>query len=163
MGRGRHLAKLDMYRKVPMDMVEGSKQGSVISWVAIIIILWLFYKETAAFFTTRLSEKLSLDHRRTENDQIKVTFNITMMDLKCDFVEVDVVSILGNNQNATKFVKKVPLDANGVLKTMVRPVLSRKTDNRISAEMHFFDEKRMRTICGWKLWNSSCISFLLAL
>ena len=137
MGRGRHLAKLDMYRKVPMDMVEGSKQGSIISWVAIIIILWLFYKETAAFFTTRLSEKLSLDHRRTENDQIKVTFNITMMDLKCDFVEVDVVSILGNNQNATKFVKKVPLDANGVLKTMVRPVLSRKTGHRISAEMHF--------------------------
>lgn len=120
MGRGRHLAKLDMYRKVPMDMVEGTKQGSMISWVAILIISWLFYKETAAFFSTTLSSELSLDRRQSEDDQIKVTFNITMMDLKCDFVEVDVVSVLGNNQNATKFVKKVPLDANGVLKTMVR-------------------------------------------
>ena len=120
MGRGRHFAKLDMYRKVPMDMVEGSKQGSVISWLAIAIILWLFYKETVAFFTSTLSSELSLDRKQSETDQIKVSFNITMMDLKCDFVEVDVVSVLGNNQNATKFVKKVPLDADGVQKTMVR-------------------------------------------
>ena len=120
MGRGRRLAKLDMYRKVPMDMVEGSKQGSIVSWMAIIIIVWLFYKETSAFFTTKLASKLSLDHKQSENDQIEVTFNITMMDLKCDYVEVDVVSVLGNNQNATRFIKKVPLDANGVLKTMVR-------------------------------------------
>ena len=120
MGRGKHLAKLDMYRKVPGDIVEGTKQGSFISWVAILVIFWLFYKETAVFFTTTLSSELSLDHKRSQDNQIKVSFNITMMDLKCDFVEVDVVSVLGNNQNATKFVKKVPLDANGVLKTMVR-------------------------------------------
>jgi hypothetical protein len=122
MRRGPQFAKLDMYRKVPMDLVEGSKRGSVISWVAIFVIIWLFYKETTSFFTTTLSSQLSLDKRQSEDDQIKVTFNITMMDLKCDYVEVDVVSVLGNNQNATKFVKKVPLDANGVLNTMVRMV-----------------------------------------
>ena len=103
-----------------MDLVEGSKEGSIISWVAIFIILWLFYHETLDFFTTDLSSSLLLDKRQSEGDQIKVTFNITMMDLNCDFVEVDVVSVLGNNQNATKFVKKVPLDANGVLNLMVR-------------------------------------------
>ena len=86
------------------------------------VILWLFYKETTEFFTTTLSSQLSLDKRQSEEDQIKVTFNITMMDLKCDYVEVDVVSVLGNNQNATKFVKKVPLDANGVLNAMVSMV-----------------------------------------
>ena len=131
MGRGKHLAKLDMYRKVPGDIVEGTKQGSFISWVAILVIFWLFYKETAVFFTTTLSSELSLDHKRSQDNQIKVSFNITMMDLKCDFVEVDVVSVLGNNQNATKFVKKVPLDANGVLKTMVRMLdSSRRTEKQ---------------------------------
>jgi len=120
MGRGRRFVKLDMYRKVPVDLVEGSKEGSIISWVAIFIILWLFYHETLDFLTTDLSSSLLLDKRQSEGDQIKVTFNITMMDLNCDFVEVDVVSVLGNNQNATKFVKKVPLDADGVLNLMVR-------------------------------------------
>ena len=111
-----------MYRKVPMDLVEGSQRGSIISWVAIFVIIWLFYKETAEFFATNLSSTLSLDQKQSVDDQIKVTFNITMMDLRCDYVEVDVVSILGNNQNVTKFVKKAPLDANGVLNTMVRMV-----------------------------------------
>jgi thiol-disulfide isomerase/thioredoxin len=46
---------------------------------------------------------------------IRATFNITMMDLKCDYVEVDVVSVLGNNQNVTRAIKKYPIDANGVL------------------------------------------------
>jgi len=122
MGRGRQFAKLDMYRKVPMDLVEGSQRGSIISWVAIFVIVWLFYNETTEFFATNLSSTLSLDQTQSVDDQIKVTFNITMMDLRCDYVEVDVVSILGNNQNVTKFVKKVPLDANGVLNTMVRMV-----------------------------------------
>jgi hypothetical protein len=33
-------------------------------------------------------------------------------------VEVDVVSVLGNNQNVTKFVNKFPLDAEGVVNTL---------------------------------------------
>ena len=128
MGRGGQFSKLDMYRKVPVDLVEGSKRGSIVSWCAIFVMVCLFYKETADFLTTNLSSKLTLDQRQSKNDQIMVTFNITMMDLKCDFVQVDVVSVLGNNQNATKFVKKVPLDAKGVLNTMVRIIRLKSFD-----------------------------------
>lgn len=123
MGRVRQFgSKLDMYRKVPVDLVEGSKQGSIISWLAIFVMTYLFYKETINFLTTKLSSELTLDQRQNpfENDFIKATFNITMMDLKCDYIQVDVVSVLGNNQNVTKFVKKIPLDGNGVLNNMVR-------------------------------------------
>ena len=123
MGRVRQFgSKLDMYRKVPVDLVEGSKQGSIISWLAIFVMTYLFYKETINFLTTKLSSELTLDQRQNpfENDLIKATFNITMMDLKCDYIQVDVVSVLGNNQNVTKFVKKIPLDGNGVLNNMVR-------------------------------------------
>jgi hypothetical protein len=123
MGRVRQFgSKLDMYRKVPIDLVEGSKQGSIISWLALFVMTYLFYKETVNFLTTKLSSELTLDQRQnpSENDFIKATFNITMMDLKCDYIQVDVVSVLGNNQNVTKFVKKIPLDGNGVLNIMVR-------------------------------------------
>jgi thiol-disulfide isomerase/thioredoxin len=37
-----------------------------------------------------------------------------MMDLSCQYIEVDVVSVLGNNQNVTKSIQKFPLDASGV-------------------------------------------------
>jgi thiol-disulfide isomerase/thioredoxin len=117
MGRASQFtAKLDMYRKVPGDLVEGSKQGSLVSWIAIFTMGFLFYKETSDYLTTRLVSNLTLDRRKSsENDMIKVTFNITMLDLRCDHIEVDVVSVLGNNQNVTKYVSKFPLDAEGVV------------------------------------------------
>ncbi len=119
-GRRKWAAKLDMYRKVPGDLLEGSKQGSIISWITIFTILLLFYKETRDYFTTRIASDLLLDryprHAKVDHEElIRATFNITMMDLRCDYVEVDVVSVLGTNQNVTKFIKKYPIDANGVL------------------------------------------------
>lgn len=110
-------AKLDMYRKVPGDLVEGSKQGSIVSWIALLTIFFLVYKETVDFLTTRLESELTLDQRQSEDNLIKVTFNLTMMDLRCQYIEVDVVSVLGNNQNVTKFVRKYPLDAQGSTST----------------------------------------------
>lgn len=119
MGKARQFAsKLDMYRKVPGDLVEGSKQGSFVSWFAIFTIVYLFYKETSDYLTTKLVSELTLDRRKSHNDLIKVAFNITMMDLACEYVEVDVVSVLGNNQNVTKFVNKFPLDAQGVVNSL---------------------------------------------
>lgn len=118
-----------MYRKVPGDLVEGSRRGSIISWLALFTIAYLFYQETADFLTTRLTSELSLDRRihkpsskngisdnndDDDDDMIKVAFNITMMDLSCPYIEVDVVSVLGNNQNVTKSIQKYPLDARGV-------------------------------------------------
>mmetsp|Transcript_1095 Transcript_1095/g.2413 ORF Transcript_1095/g.2413 Transcript_1095/m.2413 type:complete len:587 (-) Transcript_1095:123-1883(-) len=159
-GRGRgseyrpsRLASLDMYKKVPGDLVEGSKQGSMISWIALFTIAYLFYHETADYLTTKLTSQLVLDRRRPptttsttttttttggwtsssskisstaasmfgathtvndDDDLIKVSFNITMMDLSCQYIEVDVVSVLGNNQNVTKSIQKFPLDQHGV-------------------------------------------------
>ena len=46
-------ASLDMYRKVPIDLMEGTKRGSLLSYIALFTIVSLFLMETAAFFTTR--------------------------------------------------------------------------------------------------------------
>lgn len=104
-----------MYRKVPVDLLEGSKSGSVVSWIAIVTILVLFFKETSEYFTSKLTPELMLAASKSSKDFIRVHFNITMMDLKCEYVEVDVVSVLGVNQNVTKFVNKYPVDAQGVI------------------------------------------------
>ncbi len=36
------------------------------------------------------------------------------MDLKCEFATIDVVSVLGTQQNVTQHVQKYPIDASGV-------------------------------------------------
>lgn len=108
----RGVASLDMYRKVPQDLLEGTKSGSVMSYLAILTMVTLFYLETVAFFSSRLVTDLALDSNR--DPRVRVNFNITMMDLKCEYATIDVVSVLGTDQNVTQHVTKFQIDAGGV-------------------------------------------------
>ncbi|KAL7473546.1 hypothetical protein ACHAXS_013981 [Conticribra weissflogii] len=101
-----------MYRKVPIDLLEGTRRGSILSTIAVITMATLFFLETKAFFSTSLNTSLALDSN--EDSNIRVNFNITMMDLKCEFATIDVVSVLGTQQNVTQHVQKYPIDASGV-------------------------------------------------
>lgn len=106
------IASLDMYRKVPVDLLEGTKRGSVLSTVAVFTMALLFFLETKAFFTSTIKTNLALDSNNEK--QIRVNFNITMMDLKCEYATIDVVSVLGTQQNVSQHVQKYPMDQNGV-------------------------------------------------
>lgn len=79
---------------------------------AISVMAVLFFSETIAFARTIMATSIALD----ENDQpqIRLNFNITLMDLHCDFVSVDVWDTLGTNrQNVTKNIEKWQLDEDG--------------------------------------------------
>jgi hypothetical protein len=49
-----------------------------------------------------------------DEPRVRLNFNITMMDLKCDYVVVDVVSVLGTEQNVSAHITKWNVDAEGV-------------------------------------------------
>ena len=51
---------------------------------------------------------------RHEDKRLRLNFNITMMDLKCEYAVVDVVSVLGTEQNVTAHVHKWHVDGDGV-------------------------------------------------
>jgi len=101
-----------MYRKVPVDLMEGTQRGSILSYVALGSMIFLFAMETRSFLTTKIVTDLQMD--RSEDPRIRLNFNITMMDLKCDFAVVDVVSVLGTDQNVSAHVTKWQIDAGGV-------------------------------------------------
>jgi len=111
MGR-TFVASLDMYRKVPVDLLEGTRRGSILSTLAVFTMGLLFFLETKAFLSSSLKTSLALDSNT--DSQIRVNFNITMMDLKCEYATIDVVSVLGTQQNVTQHVQKFPIDQYGV-------------------------------------------------
>jgi thiol-disulfide isomerase/thioredoxin len=72
----------------------------------------LFLSETAAFARTRIATSITLDENT--QPQLRLNFNITMLDLNCDYVSVDVWDALGTNrQNVTKSVEKWQLSSDG--------------------------------------------------
>ena len=46
-------AHVDLYRKVPADLMEGTRRGSVLSYCSLVLMGILFLLETKAFFSTR--------------------------------------------------------------------------------------------------------------
>ena len=79
---------------------------------AISVMAILFLSETAAFARSNMSTSITLDENT--QPQIRLNFNITMLDLHCDYVSVDVWDALGTNrQNVTKNVEKWQLDEDG--------------------------------------------------
>ena len=82
------------------------------SLCAIGIMAVLFLSETAAFARTRIATSITIDENT--QPQLRLNFNITMLDLHCDYVSVDVWDALGTNrQNVTKNVEKWQLSADG--------------------------------------------------
>ena len=92
--------------------LQATTLGAFMSLCAIGVMGILFLSETLAFARTIMGTSIALD----ENDQpqIRLNFNITLMDLHCDFVSVDVWDTLGTNrQNVTKNLEKWQLDESG--------------------------------------------------
>ena len=107
-------------KKVPGDLLEGSQEGRFTSWIAILILGVLFVKETHDFLSPRQVYDLSLD--RTSSPKIQVNFNLSLLDLRCDFATINVVSVLGNEQNITKDITRRPLDEDGARNDALRNV-----------------------------------------
>lgn len=103
---------MDMYRRVPTDLTEGTGQGSVFSYIAVMIMLTLFLLETREYMQKTAVASVQLD--KSDDPRIRVNFNITMMDLKCEFAVVDVVSSLGTEQNVSTHVTKWHVDGGGI-------------------------------------------------
>jgi Endoplasmic Reticulum-Golgi Intermediate Compartment (ERGIC) len=161
-GNLRWMGRLDLYRKVPMDLLEGTKRGSILSLVASFVMLTLFLLETGAFFrktyvclscvhsesfvwTQRLlaglERRLVTNLRLDSNDDVRVrlNFNITMMDLKCDYAVVDVVSVLGTEQNVSHHITKWHVDAEGVRQRY-------QGRNKQQKDLDLFDRTVTRTL-----------------
>jgi len=149
---------MDMYRKIPVDLMDGTRTGSFLSYISLLLMIVLFGWESHAFFyQTKIVTDLTLDYQRDpgvhnnnnnkggsnnnsnnknnidrsskaftdmntvdrrllelandrERDQLRLNFNITMTDLSCDYAVIDVVSVLGTDQNVTASITKWNID-----------------------------------------------------
>lgn len=87
------------------------------SFMALFAMATLGFLETRDFLSPKRVTDLALDSNREQ--KVRVNFNITMMDLKCDYAVIDVVSVLGTEQNVTQNVLKFALDQKGVRKLLM--------------------------------------------
>ena len=84
----------------------------VISLVGTVIMLTLFLFELNEYFTMTTSTTLVVDEFRDE--VLRANFNLTVHDVPCEFLSVDVADMTGTNRhNISKDILKWRLDARG--------------------------------------------------
>jgi hypothetical protein len=107
------MSDFDFYRKIPKDLTETSSHGAALSICASVFMLVLFIAELWAFLSMSISTSVVVD---TNTDPlVRINFNISVFEIPCDYLAIDVVDILGTrNDNVTKNVNKWNLDSSGL-------------------------------------------------
>jgi protein disulfide-isomerase-like protein len=109
------LRELDFYRKIPKDLTETTTHGSILSICAATFMLILFIAELWSFLSMQVVTNVIIDPNT--DSLLRINFNITVMDMPCEFAMIDVVDVLGTRKdNITKNINKWQVDANGVRK-----------------------------------------------
>lgn len=108
---------LDMYKKVPVNLMDGAAKQhggcSYFSFLALFVIVLLFAYETKEFTSITLVKNLIMDkNEHTGDTKIRLNFNITMLELQCEWCVIDVVSVLGTEQNVSAHITKWDIDMN---------------------------------------------------
>jgi hypothetical protein len=107
------LRDFDFYRKIPKDLTEATTHGSILSMCAVIFMLVLFLAELMAFLAVTYETNVIID--RSTDTQLRINFNITVLDLPCEYAVIDVVDVLGTRtNNVTKNVNKWQIDSSGI-------------------------------------------------
>jgi Endoplasmic Reticulum-Golgi Intermediate Compartment (ERGIC) len=88
------------------------EQCSVLFQPQLLILSFATGTSLVWLFRCRLVTDLLLD--TNDEQRVRLNFNITMMDLKCEYAVVDVVSVLGTEQNVSSHVTKWHVDSEGV-------------------------------------------------
>jgi len=94
-------------------LTETTTHGTILSICASIFMLVLFIAELWAFLSLQFSTNVVLDPNT--NQLLKINFNITVLDIPCEYATIDVVDVLGTrNDNVTVNINKWTVDANGL-------------------------------------------------
>jgi thiol-disulfide isomerase/thioredoxin len=106
------LQSLDAFRTIPKEFTEATFYGGLLTIVAFFAVALLCFFEIGAFLTTTTTSTVLLD--TNFRDTVKISFNITMLDLPCQFATVNILDELGDRRlNVTNNIKKVVMHWHG--------------------------------------------------
>lgn len=113
--RGDPLVDWDLYRSLPRELTEASTSGATLSIVGIVFMGLVFLAELWAFLSVGYVTDVILDPN--QDSMIRVSFNISIPDLPCEYVSLDVVDVLGTRKEGiTQNVNKWAIDGSGSIR-----------------------------------------------
>lgn len=122
--------QFDLYKRIDQDFVRSTCSSTSFSIFSIVITTVLLYLEITGFMAATPSTEIVLDDSLGHSDTLTIGFNVTVLDLPCVLLSVDVVDVTGTDRrNVTKNINMLRVDHNN-------HVLGAVADEAILAEEH---------------------------
>ncbi|CAM9748673.1 unnamed protein product [Chrysoparadoxa australica] len=129
------LSKLDLFSKLPKDLTESTAHGGFWSLCSAAMMLLLFNIEFFSYLSASTETSVVIDSGLDQH--VRIHFNITMLDLPCEYATVTVWDVLGTNRyNVTQDIHKWHLDEAGVMR-------SYEGRNRAQKDIELFDQNHI--------------------
>uniref|UniRef100_A0A672JRU6 Endoplasmic reticulum-Golgi intermediate compartment protein n=1 Tax=Sinocyclocheilus grahami TaxID=75366 RepID=A0A672JRU6_SINGR len=91
--------RFDIYRKVPKDLTQPTYTGAFISVCCCVFMLFLFLSELTGFIATEIVNELYVDDPdKDSGGKIDVSLNISLPNLHCDLVGLDIQDEMGRHE-----------------------------------------------------------------
>ena len=113
------LRRFDIYRKVPKDLTQPTTTGAIISISSGVFIVFLLVSELLTFLRTDLVSELYVDDPTT-GDRIPVTIKLSLPDMECKFLGVDIQDEHGRHEvGYMENTRKDPINGGKGFKTWI--------------------------------------------
>lgn len=110
---GFDVKRLDIYRKIPKDLTQPTLTGAVVSVCCSVFIVFMLVTEFWYFITPDIQSELLVDNANP-TDRIPVRLNISLHNLKCEYLGIDIQDDMGRHE--VGFVEntvKTPIGTDG--------------------------------------------------
>ena len=120
--------KMDIFFKMDEDLLaDPTVHGTILSTLAVIFMVVLFIFELSAFLTVEYTTAIHMD--TNPNSQLRINFNITLLDLSCDYATVDLLDVIGTNRlNVSKNIEKVCRNFDASTRRCIAASMRRRVD-----------------------------------
>eukprot|EP01065_Artemidia_motanka_P007282 TRINITY_DN1359_c8_g1_i1.p1 TRINITY_DN1359_c8_g1~~TRINITY_DN1359_c8_g1_i1.p1 ORF type:complete len:489 (+),score=145.94 TRINITY_DN1359_c8_g1_i1:107-1468(+) len=129
------LTAYDLFRRMPHDLTQATSQGGVLSMGCVMLMVTLFTMEFWHYLDPPIVSELHID-TNTET-MVRINFNITALDMPCQWISLDVKDRLGVNRvDVEQNIKKYTLTATQKMDHTEQPApqhAARPTDDMEAA------------------------------
>jgi len=112
MSLSSRVRKLDIFKKVPTEISEGTNLGGLISLLTVISIGYFLVVELMAFMHPDYSAMIVTDQLVTRKE-MKVHLDMKMPRFPCEIISLDLQDAMMSHSPNIASVRKYRLDSNG--------------------------------------------------
>ena len=110
------MIKLDVFKRAPRDITEGSYLGASLTIVAFLAAIALISSEWQLFREVRISSEMTIPADSDATAKVQVNLNISFPKIPCDYLSFDAQDAMGNrNVDAKGHLFKHRLNSAGAV------------------------------------------------